>query len=329
MAIKINVPAILAFVMISIVFVSGCIQFPDTAKTEDMKVPHEGKYGIYMLDLDTGRVHSIYSTGQEVYTSALRLNDQCNKLVFTQKADGDSNEKNEIFTINVDGTGLQRITNNAFWDLYPAWSEDGSRIAFLSFRGKDLDIYMIDANGNNEALFYDSGTHDADIDWKNDNIVFTSGSAIWTIRDDGTGSTRVTSPPNAGLWGKANLPAGDYDPRLDPSGTKIVFERLENTSSTHGNYNLFTINIDGSGEKRLTDTGYSQGLASWSNSGDKIVYTVAAINDEGKYDAYMINSDGTDNRNITPSYFPPEFLVYSPIFSKDDTKIYFIGQWWE
>ena len=187
----------------------------------------------------------------------------------------------------------------------------------------------MNADGSNVQKLYDSGYHDADIDWAGDKIVFTSQSRIWKMQDDGTNPTILTNPPRAGEWGNANLPFGDYDPRLDSDGTKIVFERLEGDSSIHGNYNIYTINIDGSGETRLTNNGYSQGLASWSQSGDKIVYTVSSINDEGKYDLFTMNADGTNNQNITPNYFPAAFLCYTAIFSKDDSQIFFMGEWWE
>jgi TolB protein len=320
--------------IVCLVCACGCIQGPPssnpaTTDTEVKTVPHLGKYGIYSLDLASSIVDLIYSTDDEVYTSALRLNYRGDRLVFAQMVDGNASEDSEIFTIGTDGTGLRRLTDNDHWDLYPAWSAGDTKVAFLSMRGKDLDIYTMDPDGSGQALIFDSGSHDADIDSRGDVIVFTSGSAIWKINGDGKGLARVTSPPDAGRWGRANLPAGDYDPRLDPSGTKVAFERLVDTASVHGGYDLFTVNTDGSGEHRLTNTGYSQGLASWSHAGDKIVYVVAAINGEGKYDAYMVNADGTGNHSITPAYFPPGFLVYSPVFSGDDSKIYFIGRWWE
>jgi hypothetical protein len=56
---------------------------------------------------------------------------------------------------------------------------------------------------------------------------------------------------------------------------------------------------------------------------------VSAIGNDGKYDLYLVNSDGTENRDITPDYFPVDFLCYEPIFSEDDTKILFVGQWFQ
>lgn len=131
------------------------------------------------------------------------------------------------------------------------------------------------------------------------------------------------------MLARANLPIGDCDSRLRLDGLKIVFERLEDPARPHGDYNIFTINVDGTQETRLTNTNYAQGLASWSHSGDRIVYGVAAINNEGKYDMYMMNADGSDNHNVTPGHFAAGFLCHSPIFSQDDSEIYFIGEWYE
>jgi len=44
---------------------------------------------------------------------------------------------------------------------------------------------------------------------------------------------------------------------------------------------------------------------------------------------YMMTADGSNNHNVTPEYFASNFLCYSPIFSLDDTEIYFVGQWYE
>jgi len=315
---------LLAVVAASKLLNIGPFQTPETQKA----VPHEGKYGIYVLDVTTKKVKLLYSTDNEIYTSALRLNQQ-GKLIFAQKINSSSDESTEIFTVNVDGQNLRRLTDNSYWDLYPAWSPDGARIAFLSKRGNDLDIYMMNAGGSDQRLFYDSGSHDADVDWAGDTVVFTSGFKVWGIKDDGTGLTQITKPADAGQWGQSNLPIGDYDPRLRFDGLKVVFERLEDPESLYGGYNIFSVNIDGTEETRLTSTNYAQGLASWSHSGDRIVYGVAAIGEEGKYDMYMMDADGSDSQNITPEYFASDFLCYSPMFSLDDSEIYFIGQWYE
>ncbi|MFZ5912231.1 MAG: TolB family protein [Chloroflexota bacterium] len=291
------------------------------------EVPHQGRWGIYSLDLATQNTQLIYNADREIQT--LRLNHRGDAFVFAQKMDGDDNEHFEINSVGVDGANFKRLTSNTLWDIYPAWSPDDSLIAFLSFGETGLDIYVMTSEGNNTRLLYDSGTHDADIDWVGDRIVFTSNSQVWTLKSNGTGPGQVTHPPRAGEWGQANLPFGDYDPRLSPDGTRIAFERLEGDADPHGNYNIYIVNVDGSGETRLTSDGYSQGFAEWSHVGDRILYIVAAINGAGQYDMYIMNADGTNKHNVTPEYFPADFLVHNAIFSKDDSKLYFIGEWWQ
>lgn len=316
--------SVILALIISVSLVSGCAS---NGSISQHTVPHEGKWGIYDLDLSTQRVSLIYSTSDEIYSSALRLDSSGSKLVFAQKIDGLDDSDLEIYSIGIDGSNLTRLTNDPFMDVYPAWSPDGTRIAFLSKREKDLDIYVMDADGSNIRKLYDSGFNDGDVDWVDGSIVFTSRFAIWKMNADGTQPVQITHPPNRGQWGNANLPAGDYDPRMSPDGSKIAFERLEDTNQPNGGYDIFVVNSDGTGETRLTQNDFSQGLASWAHSGDKLVYTVAAINGQGKYDIFMMNADGTDNRNITPDYFPVAFLCYTAIFCRNDSQIYFIGQW--
>jgi Tol biopolymer transport system component len=289
-------------------------------------VPHEDRWGIYRLKIDTQLVDLLYSS--PVAIASLHLNSVGDRFVFSQKVGGDSNEGEEIFTLSTDGNNLRRITDNGFWDLYPVWSPDGSRVAFLSQRTSNLGIYTMNADGSDTKLLYDSSSNEADIDWRDNQIAFTKDNSIWIMQSDGTGIRQITHPPRAGEWGNANLPFGDYDPRISPDGSRVVFERLVGDQSPHGNYDLLIVDTISSNQFRLTQSGYSQGIASWSSAGDRLVYIVAAIGGTGQYDLYMTNADGTGNRNIAPLYFPSQFLCHWAVFSNDDTAIYFIGEWW-
>jgi len=324
------------------IFISGCFSPKDNIdnplplkesapelleKNPRSEVPQEQRWGIYSLDLEDQNTSLIYSGPEEI--SFLHLNHEGNKFVFSKKINGVENDSYEVCTLNIDGTGFSRLTENHYWDVYPRWSPDGSMILFLSFRDQDLDIYIMDDRGHDIEIVYDSGSHDADIDWRDDKIVFTSQSYIWIINEDGTEPIRLTNPPRAGEWGDAVLPFGDYDPRLSHDGKKILFERLVDDNTEHGNYDLFMINSDGTGLKQITVTGYTQGLATWSKDDSKILYLVSAMENEGMYDIFLISSNGADNQNITPDYFPDNFLCHDPIFSIDDSKVFFIGEWWE
>ncbi len=249
-------------IFVMVIMLMGCIN--------NGNVPHVKKWGIYSLDLYTQKVDLIYSSDNKITT--LRLNNNGDKFVFSMNFNGSEYNTTEICLLNLDGSNLLRLTNNEYWDVYPTWSPDNAKIAFLSYREDDLDIYMMNSDGSNQFKFYDSGSHDADIHWIHNIIVFTSESKIWKINENGTNPSIITHPPNAGEWGNANLPFGDYDPNIHPDANKIIFERLENDSSSHGNYNIFSINLDGTEEARLTDNFYTQGFPTWSNSGEKILF---------------------------------------------------------
>ncbi len=324
----------LIFCMIGVIGCSGVTptgppSIPSTVESAvaPKVVPHIDKWGIYALDMTTEEVELLYSSMNK--TAFLNLNKSGDTLAFSQQFGDDNNENEEICTLKVFSGDFTRLTNNNLMDVYPVWSPDGTRIASLSWRDKDLDIFVMEQNGSNQEKLYDSGYHDADIDWVGERIVFTSESRIWIMQDSGANPVPVTDPPKAGLWGQANLPFGDYDPRLSPDGNRIAFERLEDDTSPHGNYNIYVINTDGSEEIRLTNTGYSQGIISWSHKADKMVFIVGAIGDAGKYDIYLVDADGSNIVNITPTYFPPDFLCHTPVFSIDDSKIFFIGEWYE
>jgi Tol biopolymer transport system component len=296
---------------------------------EKKTVPHQSTWGIYVLDLTTQNVTLVYGSQSGIFPSALRLDAIGQRLLFAEKIDGLADTNYEICTIRTNGSDFQRLTNNSYQDIYAAWSSNESEIIFLSWRADDFDLYLMNADGSDQRLFYDSGSHDADVDWQHNTIVFTSGSSIWSINSDGSGAQQLTDPPRAGEWGNANLPFGDYDPKLSLDGQHIVFERLVDDISSHGNYDIFKISVDGTLEGRLTNSGYSQGLPSWNSFGNRIVYTVAAIEDQGVYDLYVMNSDGSDNHNITPSYFPATFLCHAGTLEAADVSVYFIGQWYE
>jgi Tol biopolymer transport system component len=157
-------------------------------------VPRAENWGIYALDFTTEKVELIYSSTSKI--GFLALNEAGGTLTFSQQFAGSANENEEICTIGIDGGAFSRITENSFFDTYPIWSPDGTRIAFLSWRDKDLDIYLMKNDGSEQRKLYDSGGHDADIDWVGNSIVFRESNMADAGRRDGAGSHN--SP--AGCW---------------------------------------------------------------------------------------------------------------------------------
>ena len=65
-------------------------------------------------------------------------------IAFSSYRDGES----KIFTINADGSGLVRVSTSRFRDTRPAWSPDGTRIAFVRRTShSDHEIFVMNADG--------------------------------------------------------------------------------------------------------------------------------------------------------------------------------------
>jgi len=134
-------------------------QSANNSNPNQQVVPHLDRWGIYRLDIDTQIIDSLYSSPIEI--ASLRLNSASDRFVFSQKLSGESSSE-EIFTLSTNGNDLHRITDNSFWDLYPVWSPDGSKVAFLSQRSSSLGIYLMKADSSEAVQLYDSSSQEAD-----------------------------------------------------------------------------------------------------------------------------------------------------------------------
>jgi TolB protein len=62
----------------------------------------------------------------------------------------------EIYVIGVDGSGVTRLTNNRADDYLPAWSPDGSAIAFTAERDGSPQVYVMNVDGSGQTRLTDS-----------------------------------------------------------------------------------------------------------------------------------------------------------------------------
>ena len=85
------------------------------------------------------------------------------KIAFSSNRDGGNYE---IYTMNANGTGLDRLTNDPKGDTEPAWSPDGSRIAFVSTCDGNQEIYTMNPSGMSLDRLTNNTQSDIMPDWQ-------------------------------------------------------------------------------------------------------------------------------------------------------------------
>jgi hypothetical protein len=132
----------------------------------------------------------------------------------------------DLYVVNADGSGTpRRLTTEPGCDSNPAWSPDGTKIAFTSDRGGNLDIYAIDAcceegDTNQSQQLTNDPPEDSDPAWSPDGtqIAFThtagTNADVYEMDADGSGKTRLTYSD-----------AIEAHPTWSPDGKKIAFTR--------------------------------------------------------------------------------------------------------
>jgi TolB protein len=196
----------------------------------------------------------------------------------------------DVYVMNADGTGPANLTNNAASDLAPAWSPDGTKIAFSTERDGNFEIYSMNADGTGQTRLTNNAASDFNPAWSPDGtkIAFDrtqSGgdSEVYTINANGTSAANIT-----------NMPASDdAAPTWSPDGTRIAFY-----TDRDGNYEIYSMNVAGSGQTRLTNNAASDLEPAFSPDGAKIAFYTDR---DGNFEIYSINADGTSPARLTNS----------------------------
>lgn len=96
---------------------------------------------VYVHSLATGQRHIVANFKGS--NSAPAWSPNGSKLAVVLSKDGNS----QIYSVNADGSGLQRLTQSGGIDTEPRYSPDGASLYFTSDRGGSPQIYRTGANG--------------------------------------------------------------------------------------------------------------------------------------------------------------------------------------
>ena len=160
----------------------------------------------------------------------------------------------ELYVMNPNGSGAMPITSNVGYRGRPAWSRDGTKIAFdcQVDPGND-DICVINADGTGFARLTSDPAADGAAAWKPDGsqIAFATNRygavEIALMSSDGGGVARI----NGGTRG--------FDPAWSRDGAKIAFSQenggCDPDNGCYDEYDLYVMNADGSALVQLSSGG--------------------------------------------------------------------------
>lgn len=212
--------------------------------------------------------------------------------------------------------GLTNLTNNVAEDTLPAWSPDGKKIAFTSNRDGAGDIYVMGADGSRITRLTFTQERESSPVWSPDGakIVFDSerdgNKEIYAMNADGSGQTRLTFNPTTD--------AGPVS--FSPDGKQVVFSRnAANDGKTAYNYDIYTMNADGTDVKQLTFDPEFDAEPIWSPLGKRILFISAR---DGNFEIYAIDPDGSSEVNVTKSSSASESAF---AFTEDGRQIFCFG----
>ena len=172
------------------------------------------------------------------------------QIAFNSNRDGNI----ELYVMNVDGSGLRRLTNHPSIDTSPTWSPLGHQLAFTSDRSGSPQVYVVDVDGTGLRRITFESYCDRPT-WSPapyNEIAYASRTGPGfdiKIVDLATNEVRQVT---FGL-------GTNESPSFSPNGRHLAFS----SSRGSGNKQIWLIGRDGRGLTRITSTGNNE-MPSWS-----------------------------------------------------------------
>jgi TolB protein len=216
----------------------------------------------------------------------------------------DRTGKKEIYIMDFDGTNVKQVTRHRSIAFAPAWSPDGTRIAYSLFtkhrdNTKNIDLYEFDFTTATIRLLSNRRGINSGAAYSPD-----GRKIALTMSFKGNPEIFLLDLSTLDVAQMTNSFGFDVDPNWSPDGRQMAF-----VSSRSGVPMVFKMNADGTGVQRLTFAGKYNATPSWSLQNNKIAF--AGWLDK-HFDIFMMNPDGSTIERLTKAQGDNEDPTVSP-----------------
>ena len=213
-------------------------------------------------------------------------------LVFVSVKEGDY----AIYGADAKGEHAYRLTDHEadpstpeglFWQNEPAWSRDGTKIAFTSNRDGRTHIFVMNADGTGTRRVTNTQHSDDHPTWSADGrwIVFAREGALYRVSSGGGTANRVGEGPGAAA-----------DPAYSPDGKLVAYDYRRPGFSIK---EIYVMNADGTGIHRITDLKDVSTSPAWAPGGDTLAFQSSVSG--ATNDIYTVPVAGGTPKRVTTS----------------------------
>ncbi|MDA1215696.1 MAG: hypothetical protein O2812_02330, partial [Chloroflexi bacterium] len=211
------------------------------------------------------------------------------------------------------GNQGQVIITDPADDFSPRWSADGNRLAFLSDRDGNVELYIASADGTNLMRSTNTDVPESDPTWSPD------GRRVAYVSPDSQGNPHIfilqlaTLTPQRLTFGSI----GETDPVWSPNGRWLAYVGLNEDGEPEG---IFIRNPDG--VNRITVTSGLDGSPTWSPDSKWLAYV---SEQGGNKDVYIITIESEDRVGTPIKLTDYDGLDFAPTWSPDSKRVAFLS----
>lgn len=207
---------------------------------------------------------------------------------------------------DADGEGIQVALRSTEPIISPAWSPDGTKVAYVSFEAKKPVVYVQDLVTRQRTVVANYKGSNSAPSWSPDGsrlaVALSRGglTQVYIVNADGTGLRRLTQTNGI-----------DTEPQFWPDGQSIYF-----TSDRSGGPQIYRMSVNGGDAQRVTFNGSYNISPRVSPDGKSLAYISRR---DGRFQLYLLDlATGQEQRlsdtagDESPSFAPNgRYIMYA------------------